>query len=86
MENAAIAHELLCEARELAARGDNLYRVRAYRRAAALLFGLDRPVSAILAAEGPRGLRALPGVGASLATTIGELAARVTSPVGAKAG
>ncbi len=75
MDNATIAHELLRQARELAARGDNLYRVRAYRRAAASLFGLDRPVSAIVAEAGPGGLSRLPGVGASLAKTIAALAA-----------
>ena len=85
MENATIAHELLRQARELAARGDNLYRVRAYRRAAAALFGLDRPVSAILAAEGLPGLRSVPGVGRSLARTVAELASVATVPP-AKAG
>jgi DNA polymerase (family 10) len=85
MENVTIAHELLRQARELAAWGDNLYRVRAYRRAAAALFGLDRPVSAILAAEGVRGLRAVPGVGRSLAQTIAELAA-IATVLPAKAG
>ena len=84
MENLAIAHELLRQAREMAARGENLYRVRAYRRAAAAMFGLDRPVGAVLEAEGLRGLRAVPGVGASLAVTMAELAGRV--PVRAKAG
>jgi holliday junction DNA helicase RuvA len=86
MDNAAIAHELLRQARDLAARGDNLYRVRAYRRAAAVLFGLDRPVSAIVAESGPRGLSRLPGVGASLAKTMAELATGTApAPVG-KAG
>jgi DNA polymerase (family 10) len=85
MENATIAHELLRQARELAAGGDNLYRVRAYRRAAAAVFGLDRPVSAILAADGVRGLRTVPGLGPSLAKTIAGLAAVATIPP-AKAG
>jgi DNA polymerase (family 10) len=83
MENAAIAHELLRLARELAAEGDNLYRVRAYRRAAAQLFGLDRPLREIVAEYGTRGLTVLPGVGPSLAKTIAELAAGGTrEPVG----
>jgi DNA polymerase (family 10) len=74
---------LLRLARELAAEGDNLYRVRAYRRAAAELFGLDRPVSAIVAEHGPPGLTRLPGVGLSLAKTIAELAAGgAAEPVG----
>lgn len=84
MDNAAIAHELLRQARELAAQGDNLYRVRAYRRAAAELFGLDRPVTAIIAEAGSDGLRVLPGVGESLSKTIAELASD-PAPVG-KAG
>ena len=83
MNNADIAHEILRQARDLAASGDNLYRVRAFRRAAAELFGLDRPVSAILAEAGPRGLTVLPGVGMSLAKTIAELAmAPAAMPVG----
>jgi hypothetical protein len=50
------------------------------------LFGLDRLVSEIVAVSGPRGLTALPGVGASLAKTIAELAAAPSpEPVG-KAG
>jgi DNA polymerase (family 10) len=86
MENTLIAHELLRQARELAASGDNLYRVRAYRQAATVLFGLDRRVSAIVACEGVAGLRTLPGVGPSLAKTIAALVERTTGPVGAKAG
>jgi DNA polymerase (family 10) len=86
MDNAAIAHELLRQARDLAAHGENLYRVRAYRRAAAELLGLDRPVSAIVAESGPRGLTVLPGVGMSLAKTIAELAEQPPEPVGAQAG
>jgi DNA polymerase (family 10) len=83
MDNAAIAHELLRQARELAASGDNLYRVRAYRRAAGELFRLDRPVSFLVADAGPRALMSLPGVGLSLAKTIAELAAApAPEPVG----
>jgi DNA polymerase/3'-5' exonuclease PolX len=85
MENATIAHELLRQARELAAQGENLYRVRAYRRAAAVVFGLDRPVSSVLAAEGVRGLKTIPGIGPSLAKTLAELAAPRAVPR-AKAG
>jgi DNA polymerase/3'-5' exonuclease PolX len=84
MDNAAIAHELLRQARELAAHGDNLYRVRAYRRAAAELFGLDRPAREIIAETGSDGLMILPGVGESLSRTIAELASDL-SPLG-KAG
>ena len=74
MDNLAIARELLRQARELAAHGDNLYRVRAYRRAAAELTGMTRPVSEIIAEAGSDGLMMLPGVGESLSQTIAELA------------
>jgi DNA polymerase/3'-5' exonuclease PolX len=74
MDNPTIARELLRHARDLAAEGDNLYRVRAYRQAAGLIQSLDRPVVDLIAASGPRGLRVLPGVGPSLAKTIAELA------------
>ena len=75
MDNSTIAHELLRQARNLAAGGENLYRVRAYRQAAVTIQGLNRPVAELVAVAGPRGLRGLPGVGASLAKTIAALAA-----------
>jgi DNA polymerase (family 10) len=81
MDNTAIARELLRQARELAAHGENLYRVRAYRRAAAELSGLDRPVSEIIAEAGSDGLMVIPGVGESLSQTIAELANDLT-PLG----
>ena len=74
MDNNHIAHELLAEARQAAASGDNLYRVRALRRAAMVIQALDRPVTALVASDGGRELRSLPGVGASLARTIAQLA------------
>ena len=74
MDNEIIARDLLRLAREKAAAGDNLFRVRAYRRAALVVQGMPRPVRDVLAVEGVRGLRRIPGVGASLATTIAELA------------
>lgn len=74
MDNATIARELLRHARDLAADGDNLYRVRAYRQAAGLIQSLDRPVIDLVADSGPRALRLLPGVGPSLAKKIAELA------------
>jgi DNA polymerase/3'-5' exonuclease PolX len=86
MTNTAIAHELLRQARDLAAHGDNLYRVRAYRRAAAELFGHERPASEIVAEDGPRGLMILPGVGESLAKTIAALASQPGDQVGTRAG
>jgi DNA polymerase (family 10) len=51
----------------------NPFRVRAYRRAAEVLRGLDRPVDAILEREGIAGLDALPGIGPSLARAIRDV-------------
>lgn len=68
MDNFTIARELQARARAMAAAGENLYRVRAYRRAAAIVTGLDRPAAALAAAG------RLPGVGASLCATIAEIA------------
>src|SRR5262249_13153235 len=54
----------------------NLYRVRAYRRAADTLLGLDRPVQEIVTSEGRRGLEALPGIGRHLSYTLDGLVTR----------
>jgi DNA polymerase/3'-5' exonuclease PolX len=78
MDNPTIARELLRHARDLAADGDNLYRVRAFRQAAGVIQALDRPVVDLIATSGARGLRVLPGVGPSLAKTIAELAVMKT--------
>ena len=45
----------------------NPFRVRAYRRGAVSLRGIDRPVSELLTAGGLEALEALPGIGISLA-------------------
>ncbi|MFO0807719.1 MAG: helix-hairpin-helix domain-containing protein [Gemmataceae bacterium] len=70
MDNSTVARELQARARAMAAAGENLYRVRAYRRAAVAVFGLDRPAGELPIDR----LRALTGVGASLAETIAEIA------------
>lgn len=73
MTNEQLARQLRRHAKELARNGDNLYRVRAFRRAAMVVMGLDQPVEAML--DDPnRPLEKLPGIGKSLATTIEELA------------
>jgi DNA polymerase (family 10) len=74
MDNASIARELLRQARVLAAHGDNLYRVRAYRRAAAEIIGWPRPVIDIITQSGSDGLMVIPGVGESLSQIIADLA------------
>ena len=74
--NEDIAGRLDEVARLLAAQGANRFRVRAYERAAETVRRLPRPVSDILEQEGLEGLRALPGVGESIARAIRDLLAR----------
>ena len=76
MTNTDIARKLREHAAELAREGGNLYRVRAFRQAAFAVLGLPREVKDVVAAAGPDALRAVPGIGDSLAGTIAEYAAR----------
>ena len=73
MDNWTVAHKLMGQARTLEKEPGNLYRVRAYRRAAETVLGLDRPVEEIVAIEGRRGLRDLPGIGTSISEAIENL-------------
>jgi DNA polymerase/3'-5' exonuclease PolX len=73
MDNQTIARRLRSYANELARKRSSLYRVRAYRRAAAIVQSQERPVADIVNQKGRAGLRALPGIGASLAFTIESL-------------
>jgi hypothetical protein len=70
MDNATIARKLNDYANYLEGEESNVYRVRAYRRAAETVLTLARPVEAIVAEKGRAGLEALPGIGTSLAYTI----------------
>jgi hypothetical protein len=72
--NADIASRLDEVAALLETQAANPYRVEAYRRAAAMLRALPRSVADIAARQGLAGLETLPGVGASLARTIYQLA------------
>ena len=66
MTNQDIARKLRDHATALARGGDNLYRVRAFRRAAMVVMGLNVEVAAI----DRRALERVPGIGKSLAQTI----------------
>jgi DNA polymerase (family 10) len=70
MDNLTIARKLNDYATYLEGEEPNVYRVRAYRRAAETVQALDRPVAELVAEQGRAGLEALPGIGASLAYTI----------------
>ena len=75
MTNFDIANRLREQARELASRGDNLYRVRAFRQAAFAVMGLETDVSRLVSAGGPKALERVPGIGKSLSETIAQIAA-----------
>jgi DNA polymerase/3'-5' exonuclease PolX len=72
MTNAEIAKRLLDHARSLAM-SSHLFRARAYRMAAFVIQGLDRPVEVLLAEKGRAALSELPGIGNHLAFTIDTL-------------
>jgi DNA polymerase/3'-5' exonuclease PolX len=81
MTNADIARKLREHAAELSRQGGNLYRVRAFRQAAFAVSGLPKEVADVVAAAGADGLRAVPGIGDSLAGTIADYAVKgVWSP------
>src|SRR3954452_3291573 len=73
MDNTAIARELLAHADQLDLTDPNLYRRRAFRRAAATVLAEPRPVVELLRDQGQAGLRQLIGIGSSLARAIEEL-------------
>jgi DNA polymerase (family X) len=66
MTNNDVARRLQQQARKLGERYGNLYRIRAYRRAAQTVLGLDRPVTELHKWE----LEVLPGIGDHLAAAI----------------
>ncbi|HLJ94318.1 MAG TPA: helix-hairpin-helix domain-containing protein [Gemmataceae bacterium] len=73
MDNRQIAQELVRYAEYLEAREANLYRVRAYRKAAETVQGLERPLADLVATAGRSGLEELPGIGSHLSYTLEEL-------------
>jgi hypothetical protein len=70
MDNHTIAQRLREYANYLESQEMNVYRVRAYRRAAETVVALDRPLAEVLAKEGRAGLEALPGIGPHLSFTL----------------
>jgi len=74
MTNEEIAQRLWAEARRLDRR-DNLFRIRAYRRAAEVVSFLRVPVVELIRLDGRASLERLPGIGESLARSIERLVA-----------
>jgi DNA polymerase (family 10) len=72
MENVDVARMFQKVADLLELRGDNPFRIRAYRRAAVTLEALPTRVAAVVAADG-KALAELPGIGADLAGKIAEI-------------
>jgi hypothetical protein len=70
MDNATIARKLNDYANYLEGEDTNVYRVRAYRRAAATVLAQERPLAEVVNEKGRAGLEDLPGIGSSLAYTI----------------
>jgi DNA polymerase (family X) len=72
-QNAAVGARLEELAALLESQGANPFRVEAYRLAANLVRGLERPVGEILRAEGLAGLERLPAIGTTIARAIRDL-------------
>ena len=72
MSNNDIAGKLQERARELWKRHENLYRVKAYRRAAEMLLRLDLPVEDLFHERGKTALEEIPGIGRRLAKKIAD--------------
>jgi Helix-hairpin-helix domain len=73
MTNSTIATHLLAHARSLEERGHGLYRVRAYRRAAAVIRMLPCEVSDLLDMGGVTALKSIRGIGEHIAFTVERL-------------
>ena len=61
--------------------GANVFRVGAYRRAAAMLRGLKQSIDEIIKTQGIEGLQELPGIGETLARFIHQLVVTGRSPM-----
>ena len=73
MSNAEIAHVLEKIARLLEVQGAIRFKIQSYDRVSRVVADLDRPLAEIFAAEGHKGLTALPGIGESTAAKIEEM-------------
>ncbi len=73
LDNAAIAGQLRNVSELLAEQEANPFRVDAYRHAAEVIEGLDRPLARIVEEGGVRGLVALPAIGQGIAAAIVEM-------------
>lgn len=70
MDNQTIARKLIEYADYLDGEEPNVYRARAYRRAAETVLALKQPLTELYAQRGREALDELPGIGTSLAFTL----------------
>ncbi len=70
MDNRTLAQKFLEHAKNLEQERENLYRIRAFRRAADTLLRLEEPVSHLVAEKGKKALQDLPGIGSHLGYAI----------------
>lgn len=80
-ENDGIATRLEEAAQLLREQGANIFRVRAYERAATTVRALGRPVSELISAGGAAALSELPGLGDHLSRGIHQLATAGRLPI-----
>lgn len=73
MDNRTLAVRLIDMAHDLEQKHASVFRIRAYRRAAETVLGLDRRVEEIFAEGGRRRLAELPSIGKKLSLQIEEL-------------
>ena len=72
-DNASIAKQLIEYAGLLEQQGSDGFRERAYRKAAATILQLDKPLETIFFEQGWNGLVSLPGIGKGIAGAITEI-------------
>jgi len=80
-ENDGIATRLEEAAQLLREQGANIFRVRAYERAAATVRSLGKPVSELISSGGIAALSELPGLGEHLSRSIYQLATSGRLPI-----
>jgi len=80
MDNRTLAKRLADKAHHLETDSASLFRVRAYRRAAETILGLDCPIQSLLDQGGRKKLAELPGIGKKLSKTIEKLLSGVEVP------
>ena len=73
MDNRTLAKRLAARAHALEKGHASLFRIRAYRRAAETILGLDVPVADLIQVGGRKKLADLPGIGRRLSRTIENL-------------